>query len=51
MFLARHLYKKMWVKIRLLYETQLPRLPGSALKVCGGVGKRVIMWSIQLELS
>ena len=35
-------------------ENQLPRLPGSALKVCGGgvvVGKTVIMLSLQLELS
>ena len=27
-----------WVKIRLHTKNQLPRLPGSALKVCGGVG-------------
>ena len=27
-----------WVKIRLHTENELPRLPGSALKVCGGVG-------------
>ena len=26
-----------WVKIRLYTENQLPRLPGSALKVPGGV--------------
>ena len=26
-----------WVKIRLHTENQLPRLPGSALKVPGGV--------------
>ena len=45
-----------WVKIKLHTENQLTGLPGSASKVCcgwvgwGGVGNKVIMWSIQLEL-
>ena len=49
-----------WVKIRLLAENHLPRLPGSALKVCVGWGGEVgcggvggfqsIMWSHQLRL-
>ena len=46
-----------WVKLRLPSENHPPGLPGSASRVCcgvggwGGVGNKVIMRSIQLELS
>ena len=43
-----------WVKIRLYAENQLPRLSGSALKVCvgwvGGCGFHSIMWSHRLRI-
>ena len=40
-----------WVKIRLHTENQLPRLPGSALKVpVGGVGWLPTHYQVKLQL-
>ena len=39
-----------WVKIKLCTENQLPRLPGSALEVPGGVGWVPTHYQVKLQL-